>query len=508
MTRPRSNEKSGDGTMIKLAVMAVGGQGGGVLTNWITDLAQRNGYVAQATSVAGVAQRTGATIYYVEMAPDTGTPPVFALSPSPGDVDILIASELMEAGRAVLRGFVTPDRTTLIASQHRVLAVSEKEQPGDGRADDDVAISAAKAAALRLICFDMEKVAMSAGSVISASLFGALAGSDVLPFPKLSFEETIRASGRGVEASLRAFEECVKSASAGEQTEDDVVEAVQVPVPQGPKPDLQDWQALGARIDAMPEQVRPMALAGLAHVVDFQNTGYGDAYLDRLDRAVAGDGAEHDYSFSVAAAKYLARAMVYDDVIRVADLKIRKSRFVRLRKEQNIDPGGIVHITEYFHPRAEEIIGTLPAAIGRWIENKPALQAWLDKRANKGRRIRSDGVMGFSSLWFVASLRPFRSRFLRHEREVAHLETWFDLALDCRGKSYALGTEILNCRRLIKGYSDTHARGLTKYGQVVGSLALLEGREDAADWVRRLRQAALADPDGTALEGALKTIAS
>ncbi|MEM1161566.1 MAG: 2-oxoacid:acceptor oxidoreductase family protein, partial [Pseudomonadota bacterium] len=93
--------------------MAVGGQGGGVLANWIVDLAERGGYAAQMTSVAGVAQRTGATIYYIEMAPRGSHQPVFALAPSPADVDILIASELMEAGRAVMRGFVTPDRTTL-----------------------------------------------------------------------------------------------------------------------------------------------------------------------------------------------------------------------------------------------------------------------------------------------------------------------------------------------------------------------------------------------------------
>ena len=55
--------------IIKLAVMAVGGQGGGVLTGWIEKMARAQGYAVQATSVAGVAQRTGATIYYVEMAP-------------------------------------------------------------------------------------------------------------------------------------------------------------------------------------------------------------------------------------------------------------------------------------------------------------------------------------------------------------------------------------------------------------------------------------------------------
>lgn len=107
--------------IIKLAILAVGGQGGGVLTNWITDVAERNGYLAQATSVAGVAQRTGATIYYVEMCQDTGRRPVFSLAPAQGDIDILIAAELMEAGRAVMRGFVTPDRTTLIADRKSVV---------------------------------------------------------------------------------------------------------------------------------------------------------------------------------------------------------------------------------------------------------------------------------------------------------------------------------------------------------------------------------------------------
>ena len=76
--RPKAGATE-DERVIKLAVLAVGGQGGGVLADWITDVAERNGYVAQSTSVAGVAQRTGATIYYVEMARDTGRLPVFAL---------------------------------------------------------------------------------------------------------------------------------------------------------------------------------------------------------------------------------------------------------------------------------------------------------------------------------------------------------------------------------------------------------------------------------------------
>ncbi|MEC7376342.1 MAG: 2-oxoacid:acceptor oxidoreductase family protein, partial [Pseudomonadota bacterium] len=133
--------------IIKLAVFAVGGQGGGVLSNWIVEVAERNGYRAQATSIAGVAQRTGATIYYVEMTEDTGRAPVFALAPSAGDVDILIAAELMESGRAMMRGLVSPERTTLITSTHRMLAMSEKTVPGNGIADPAPVLAAGRAAA-------------------------------------------------------------------------------------------------------------------------------------------------------------------------------------------------------------------------------------------------------------------------------------------------------------------------------------------------------------------------
>jgi indolepyruvate ferredoxin oxidoreductase beta subunit len=193
------------GQIIKLAVMAVGGQGGGVLTGWIEAMARAQGYACQATSVAGVAQRTGATIYYVEMTPASDQQPIFALAPAGGDVDVLIAAEMMEVGRAVMRGFVTPDRTTLIGSTHRALAVSEKTAPGDAIASSDEVRAAAEIAAQRLILADMDALAVGQGSVISASLFGALAGSGALPFPREAYEDAIRAGGKGVEPSLKAF---------------------------------------------------------------------------------------------------------------------------------------------------------------------------------------------------------------------------------------------------------------------------------------------------------------
>ncbi|MHA6687519.1 indolepyruvate oxidoreductase subunit beta family protein [Mesorhizobium sp. A556] len=505
-----------DDAVIKLAVMAVGGQGGGVLADWITDVAERNGYVAQSTSVAGVAQRTGATIYYIEMCRDTGRMPVFALSPSQGDVDILMAAELMEAGRAIIRGFVTPERTTLIASSHRIAAVSEKVAPGDGRASSQKVIETAEAASKRFISFDMEKIAVDNGSMISASLLGALGGSGALPFPRKSYEQAIGAGGRGVKASLAAFgagfdrvrggaspvaSGPVASVSTAEHA------AILGPV-SGPQKLLSGWQALADRVAALPGPVRDMARRGLQKVVDYQDLAYGRDYLDRLDQAVALDSEGQGYRLSISAAKHLANALCYDDMIRVADLKTRSTRGTRVRREVGVKEGSILQVTEYFHPRIEEFCGTLPAGLGRYIEARPKLAGWLDRRINHGRRIRTDSFVGFAGLWFIGGLRRWRRSLLRHKVEAAHLEHWYRLALDHVPADYALGVEILDCRRLIKGYSDTHVRGQSKFDRVLSSLELLEGRDDAADWIRRLREAALKDEKGDMLDGALKTVAS
>ncbi len=507
MVLPSRTPDARVGQIIKLAVMAVGGQGGGVLTGWIEALGRAQGYAVQATSVAGVAQRTGATIYYIEMAPQSDRMPVFALAPSQGDVDILIAAEMMEVGRAVMRGFVTPDRTTLIGSTHRALAVSEKTMPGDGIANADEVRAAAELAAQRMILADMDRLAVDEGSVISSSLFGALAGAGVLPFPREAFEDAIRAGGKGVEASLRGFDAGFRAAQeGGAEPQEKAVPAA--PKIVGPKSRMGNWEALIKRADDLPAPVVWMAQAGLMKVVDFQDCGYGRVYLDRLEQVVAQDSADKDWLLSVTAAKYIANAMAYDDIIRVADLKTRAPRLHRIRGEMGARDGNLVELTEFFHPRAEEVASLMPAKMGAAWEANPKRMALLNRLFNKGRRLRTHTLRSFLMLHFLGGLKGYRLKTRRHQVEVAHLEGWLRDSLAVLDRDYALAVEMLKNRRLIKGYSDTHARGLTKFATVMGAAALLEGREDAADWMARLREAALQDPEGTALEGAIQTVRS
>jgi indolepyruvate ferredoxin oxidoreductase, beta subunit len=498
---------------LSLAVLAMGGQGGGVLADWIVALAEAEGWMAQTTSVPGVAQRTGATIYYIEMLPEKdGHAPIFSLMPTPGDVDVVMAAELMEAGRSVLRGLVTPDKTTLIASTHRSFAVAEKQAPGDGIGNPEVVVDATDFASKRTIAFDMEALAIKNSSVISASMFGALAGSGALPFGKEAFEATIRAGGKGIEPSLRAFNAAFDRARNKPRDEVSAKPVKRLdPLPQSvghPKLD-----ALVNRIRAdFPAEAHAMLYAGVKKLTDFQDPDYAGEYLDRLGRLLSLDkangGEARGFAFTLAAAKYVAVAMAYDDVIRVADLKVRESRFERVRKEVGAKDDQIVYMTEYMHPRMEEVCGTLPKGLGLWIEKRPKLFAWLDRRINKGRRVQTGTLFWFLGLYVVSALRNRRRGTLRHMREQQHLDAWLKTASDLLPKNYGLAVEVLNARRLVKGYSDTHARGLTKFDKVISALPMLETREDAADWMKRLRQAALLDETGIALDGALKTVAT
>ncbi len=491
---------------LTLAILAMGGQGGGVLSDWIVALAERGGWIAQSTSVPGVAQRTGATIYYIEMiAPRDGSTPILALSPAPGALDIVLAAEWMEGGRAMMRGFVSPDRTTLIASTHRALAVGETQVPGDGVADPAVVSAATGVAARRTIAFDMAGVATQAGSVISAALFGALAGAAVLPFTRPLFEDTIRAGGVGVNASLRAFAAGFTRA----QTQTTPERPVRTPAKLLPElPERVGVPVLDALLQRirteLPSAAHAMAYAGVRRLVDWQDPAWAAEFLDRL-ASVARHG--HD-GVTIEAARQLAVALSYDDLFRVADLKTRGSRFRRVEAEMALQGTELIYTTEFMHPRLEEVCSALPAWLGAAIWSRPALRRPLERVVNRGRRVQTGTVRWFVPLYALAAARRFRRGTLRHRTEMAHVAAWLAQVERALPGDPALAIEVLRCRRLVKGYSDTHARGLSKFDRVTGAAARLAGRPDAADWVRRLREAALADEGGVALDGALRTVES
>lgn len=488
---------------IRIAVLAMGGEGGGVLANWLVELARANAYASQMTSVPGVAQRTGATIYYIEMFPNAhigpNQHPVLALMPVPGDVDIVLASELMEAGRAIQRGFVTPDRTSLIASSHRVYSMTERIAMSDGRVDEEALLTACRSAARRFISFDMMRMAELSGSMLSAVMFGALAGAGLLPFDRSAFEHTIREGGVGVKASLHAFG---AGFDAGSGMLIKPLEDPAKPEARGTQPAAPSLQQTIAA--HFPAEAHEIITAGADQCLDWQDAAYARLYLERLGAFVANDKGYDDADWQVLSevARQLALAMTYEDTIRVADLKIRKSRFERVAAEAGIKDGQVLEIREYLHPRLQEIVETLPAPLGRFVLANGWLKRLIEGWTQEGKTIETTSIRGFVMLYVVASLRSWRRTNLRFAHEQQAIEHWLGQVRKTAQKDRALAREIAELRGLIKGYGDTHARGTDNYNRIMARLPDLAGFEAStrmAEW----RKAASADDTGQALNSLL-----
>ena len=491
---------------IRIAILAMGGEGGGVLADWMVDLAEHAGYVAQTTSVPGVAQRTGATIYYVEMFPElAGAPgePVLGMMPTPGEVDIVLASELMEAGRAVQRGLVTPDRTLLIASTHRVYSMAEKTAMGDGRVDAQRLVDAVQAAARRFVHADFAQLAERNGSVISAALFGALAGSTALPFTREQFEQAITRGGVGVKTSLAAF-------GAGFGVAAGTTSAAPAPPPQQAIFGARLARQAGQVANGFPAAAATVIAAGVKRLADYQDTRYADEYLDRLDAVKVLDLRHGDgqWRLLTETARYLALWMSYEDTIRVADLKTRRARFDRVRGEVHAGSAQLMQINEFMHPRLEEIADTMPAGMGRWLLATGWARALVRRFAHKGRVVQTTSLRGFLMLYCVASLRGTRRKSLRFQNEHAKIAEWLSQIEALASVDYELALEVAQSQRLVKGYGDTHSRGTRNFDTLMSALPALRAGGNAATRMRSLREAALADDTGKQLDMMMAGVAA
>ena len=292
----------------------------------------------------------------------------------------------------------------------------------------------------------------------------------------------MRRAGLGVDASLRAF--ALGFDAAAQAPAQPAPIDLSRPVPAAPE------QAASARTQPLLDMIRrdfpacaqPMLTAGVRRQLEFQDLAYAREYLERMkalrDLDARHGGEARQWELTCAAARYLATAMAYDDVIRVADLKTRATRFERVRQEVGARPDQLVYTTEFMHPRLEEICGTLPAGLGRWLETQ-GLRRLRRAPLGKGRRMRSGTLGGFLMLYALAGMRRFRRATLRHQIEKAGLEQWLDLVARLAPQDYALAVETVNCRRLVKGYSDTHVRGGGKYRQLLAAAEKLAGRPDA-----------------------------
>jgi indolepyruvate ferredoxin oxidoreductase beta subunit len=490
---------------ISVLIAALGGEGGGVLSGWLAAAASAEGFPVQSTSIPGVAQRTGATTYYLEIFPGSWTQlgdaaPVLALSPTPGNLDMMVATEFLEAARAVENGWVTPENTRLVASTHRAYSIIERSAMADGRYDDSRILNAIRERSQSAVMFDMERAAREARSMLSPVVFGAIARAGNLPIKKETFQAAIEASGIAVETNLRGFEAGFEHAGATAQPS----LPGQQPVKASPG-SSEELLTYAEREYAEP--VKTVAINGVRRLLDFQGRAYARLYLDRLNTIVAVDQAAHGWTLATEVARLLALRMSYEDIIRVADLKTRAERAARVREEVKAKPDEPVRTTEFLKPGLDEVTAVLPRFIGRPLMNFATKRGWQDK-LNVGLHLRTNTVLGFTLLWGTGRLRALRPLTWRYAQEQQQIDDWLETTRQAARLNYDFAVEVSRCAHLIKGYGSTHRRGTANYNRIFEEAvapAIRTGSVSANN-IARLRQAALSDPEGRSLDNAFNEI--
>ncbi|MCX7902420.1 MAG: indolepyruvate oxidoreductase subunit beta family protein [Burkholderiaceae bacterium] len=488
----------GQAAPVSILVCALGGEGGGVLSEWIYDTAVRCGHFAQTTAIPGVAQRSGATTYYIEVDPlpaGERDAPVFGLYPVPGALDLLLSSELLETVRQISHGLVSPERTRVISSTARTLTTAEKMALTDGRVDSARLISIVQRHARRADLFDMQALARQAETPISAVLLGALAASGVLPFPRDAYEAAIRASGKGVQANLRGFALAYDAVARGDGAAPSPAAVRTVPAPA---------PLIAGEFPTALHEVLALALPRLA---EYQDAEYARLYLQRVRRLLAVERAadareQHGLACTREAARLLAVWMTFDDIARVAQRKVAAARRARVRREVGAGAADLVRIYDFFKPGVPEVAALLPPPLAQ------RLLAWEQRRRARGRppleialKLATHTVAGTLALRLLVALRRLRRYGQRYRDEQALIERWLAAVQDGLARHWQLGYEIAQCARLIKGYGATHERTRRQFEYILNELAEGSAAADPvarAEAIARARQAALADDQGQA----------
>ncbi len=245
-----------------------------------------------------------------------------------------------------------------------------------------------------LTAFDMEEMAERTASAISAVMLGAVAQNGALPFSRQQFEDAIRANAIAVEANLAGFAAGFDAASPGNESG---VQSAFAP----PEPTTEKGRQLRARVLAeLPAPAQGFALEGVRRLMDYQDVDYAGLYLARLAAIKALDGG--DWTLTRETARVLALWMSYEDVMRVAQRKVGAARMEKVRAQINAGSDQLLHVTEYMHPRWQELCDTLPAGLGARLERSPLLRRIFAPWFKEGRHVRTTGVFWFGALGLLA----------------------------------------------------------------------------------------------------------
>ncbi len=474
--------------LIKILIPAVGGQGGGVLTEWLVQAFFLEDYEVQGISLPGLSQRGGSTVYYMEAHPGTASGNrqiIFAQFPVPGEVDVIVSQEFLELGRALHLGYGS-DRTTIVTSTHRIFSTLEKMPVGSGIYSDENLRKIASSFSSRFIELDALDLSKKHGMdelAVNAILLGAVSASGVVPLKRESFVESIEKVGVSVKASLKAFDvgyDYVSSRKGPEQKKPAQLWESFVRERADKLEDYGREEYLGrvSRLEAeFPANMREILAESVFRLLEYQDSAYADEYMEEvravyeIDERSKGGGSKLSEHF----ARNLALLMSFEDGIRVAELKIKSDRFKRIREEMRLRDDQLFKVVDYLKPDAEEIYGLLPyflvAPVVGFTETALFKKIWRRKKPlTFGQTPVTTSFSGYVRLWFLTKMKFMRRHSFRYRKEHALIKKYRESVKYCASLDYRVGCLVARGASMVKGYGKVRRRTMNAFARFIDNV--------------------------------------
>lgn len=463
--------------MKSVLIAAIGGQGGNVLSEWLFQAATRQGHRAQSVGLPGLAQRGGATSFYLEIAErEDGDDPIFSQFPVPGHVDVIVAQEFLELGRVLQQGYGGP-RTTIVASTHRLHAVTEKMPIAGGTVGQDELDALARRLSARCLAVDTVAIARAAGfdeMSANAVLLGLLAASRALPIEDEQYLAGIKATAVAVERNSAAFQvgrsyleranghqqpATVPSAEQDVDSFDRVVRQRAAELAPAQRPGfIAVCQALPRRFDGA---LVPILVEAVARLIDYQDRAYAEQYLRAVVRLAADLPAPPSgwpgATMLQTAARNVATMMAYEDAVRVAQLKTSQARFAAIKERLNVGPDQTYEIVDFLKPDLPEIYGLFPY----WLVAPIVALSGLSRRENLPtleQKPRTSTPAGYLRLRFLLLFKPLRRQSYRYHVERGWMSEYLQDLRRFARIDYELGCLVATTGQMIKGYGAVRRR--------------------------------------------------
>lgn len=474
------------GKFIKILLPAVGGQGGGVLSEWIFQAFLNESYEVQGISLPGLSQRGGSTVYYIEAFDSSGRNDrvVFSQHPVPGDVDVIVAQEFLELGRILEKGYGS-EKTTIISSIHRIYSTNEKLPVGSGIYSWHDLHSIAERFSSDFIGINALDVATNnrmGERAVNAILLGALCSSGCLPLAKESYISAIRTSGIAVEENIRAFKIGMFTQMGNGKWEkggEGYFDSVMTEKYNISEKEAERLEGLAVSLEGnLPVHLHEYMKEAILRMADYQGIWYAEKYssiirrIEKKDRKYAG----RDHLLTEIFLKNLALLMSYEDGIRVAELKIRESRFRKIREDMSIKGDQVFRVTDYLKPDAEEVYGLLPDIIVspalKVIDAVSAVSS--DSRSRRPFTLTltpaTSTIWGFLRLWGLAKLRIFRPWSFRYKKENSVIEKYVSSVEFFANRDYELACIVARAGGMIKGYGRVRRRTVDTFHRFIDNI--------------------------------------